>query len=58
MDDSFTRAGAALRCDLALALLRQGEHPEAQVYAREAARLAERAGSVRQQRRIARLLAA
>ena len=53
MDDSFTRAEAGLRCDLAAALHVRGEHDEAtpppQAKARELAQLT---GSARQRRRI------
>lgn len=57
MDPSFTRANAALRCDLAQALLDQGDRDlaEAQVVAGRA--LALQTGSVRQQRRFDVLVA-
>jgi hypothetical protein len=50
------RAEASLRCDLAIALNRAGELDEARTHAIEARRLARIAGSVRQQRRIERLI--
>jgi transcriptional regulator with XRE-family HTH domain len=49
------RGAASLRCDLAQALARIGEHQEARIHAVEARRAARRAGSVRQRRRIERL---
>jgi transcriptional regulator with XRE-family HTH domain len=55
MDHSFTRAEAALRCDLATALLARGEQEEATREVVSATELASRTGSVRQQRRIQRL---
>ncbi len=51
-----TRAEASLRCDLAYAHLARGDGAEAQTHATEARRLARRAGSVRQRRRINALL--
>jgi hypothetical protein len=50
-----TRAEAGLRCDLAHALLLQGERDEARKHASEARKLAWQAGSVRQRRRVERL---
>ena len=55
-DPTFTRAAASLRCDLALAYSVRGQHEEARAEARVAESLATRAASVRQRRRIARLL--
>ena len=49
------RAAASLRCDLAQAHARIGEIDEARRHAVEARRLARRAGSVRQRRRIDQL---
>jgi hypothetical protein len=54
MDGTFTRAEAALRCDLAAALHVMGEREEARHLAR-AAELARLTGSDRQRRRIAGL---
>jgi transcriptional regulator with XRE-family HTH domain len=50
------RAAASLRCDLALALARAGELDEARLHAIEARRLARTAGSVRQRKRIEKLI--
>jgi hypothetical protein len=56
MDSSFIRAEASLRCDLAHALIIRGELDEAQRHARKSRQLAMRIGSVRQRRRIERLV--
>ncbi|WP_211278034.1 XRE family transcriptional regulator [Couchioplanes caeruleus] len=56
LDPSFTRATAGLRCDLALAYSVRGQHHEARAEARMADELATRTSSVRQRRRINRLL--
>ena len=58
MDGTFTRAEAALRCDLAYAHVIRGEQGEARNHAREARKLASRTGSVRQLRRLDRMIAA
>jgi transcriptional regulator with XRE-family HTH domain len=58
MDGTFTRAEAALRCDLAYAHLMRGEQGEAKNHAREARVLASRSGSIRQLRRLDRIVAA
>lgn len=58
MDTTFTRAEAGLRCDLAHALTLRGERDEAQTQAVRARKLAAQVGSVRQRRRIERLVAA
>jgi tetratricopeptide (TPR) repeat protein len=55
-DHTFTRATAGLHCDLALAYSVRGEHDAARQSAQEANRLASQASSIRQQRRISRLL--
>jgi tetratricopeptide (TPR) repeat protein len=52
MDDSFTRAEASLRCDLAAALHVRGEQDEARRHLRKARELAQLTGSARQRRRI------
>jgi tetratricopeptide (TPR) repeat protein len=52
MDDSFTRAEASLRCDLAAALHALGEHDEARRHLKKARELAQLTGSARQRRRI------
>jgi transcriptional regulator with XRE-family HTH domain len=52
MDDSFTRAEASLRCDLAAALHVRGEHDEARRHLKKAKELAQLTGSARQRRRI------
>jgi hypothetical protein len=56
-DPSFSRAAASLRCDLALAYSVRGQHQQAREEARKADEFAARTASVRQRRRIARLLA-
>lgn len=58
MDSSFTRAEAALRCDLATAFMASGDHRSAQEHARKAAELAANTSSIRQRKRIAQLLPA
>jgi tetratricopeptide (TPR) repeat protein len=55
MDDSFTRAEAGLRCDLAAALHVRGEQDEAQQHLKRARELAQVTGSARQRRRIREL---
>ena len=55
MDDSFTRAEAGLRCDLAAALHVRGEHDEAKRHLKKARELAQLTGSARQRRRIREL---
>ena len=55
MDQSFTRAEAGLRCDLAAALHVTGEREEARRHLARAAELAQLTGSARQRRRIADL---
>lgn len=57
LDPSFTRAAAALHTDLALAYSVRGEHEAARTEAALAAGLATQTASVRQQRRLSRLLA-
>ena len=52
MDDSFTRAEAGLRCDLAAALHVRGERDEARQHLKRARELAQLTGSARQRRRI------
>lgn len=52
MDSTFTRAGAGLHSDLALALARSGETDEAVAHIDQAADLADAVGSARQRRRI------
>jgi tetratricopeptide (TPR) repeat protein len=56
-DPSYSRAAAALHCDLALAYSVRGQHDEAREQARNADELAARTASARQRRRIARLIA-
>lgn len=58
LDPSFTRAEAALRCDLAAALLHDENRDEAVVQARAAQALAAQTGSVRQRRRLDALMTA
>jgi ATP/maltotriose-dependent transcriptional regulator MalT len=55
MDDSFTRAEAGLRCDLAAALHVRGEQDEARQHLKRARELAQVTGSARQRRRIREL---
>jgi hypothetical protein len=55
LDTTFTRAETALRVDLASAFIALNEPPEATEQASKAADLATKIGSVRQQRRIARI---
>ena len=55
MDSSFTRAGAALRIDLATALQSRGEKAESAEYLGQAELLARRVGSRRQMMRLQRL---
>jgi len=52
MDDSFTRAEAGLRCDLAVALHVRGEQDEAKQHLKKARELAQLTGSALQRRRI------
>jgi len=52
MDNSFTRAEASLRCDLAAALHVRGEQGEAKRHLKKARELAQLTGSARQRRRI------
>jgi hypothetical protein len=52
MDESFTRASASLRCDLAASMLAQHDHAEARKHATAGRALARRAASVRQRRRL------
>ena len=52
MDDSFTRAEASLRCDLAAALHVRGEQDEAKQHLKKARELAQLTGSARQRRRV------
>ena len=56
MDASFTRARGGLLCDLSTALLRKGQREQALAHAREAAALAAQTGSVRQRKRVDRVL--
>jgi tetratricopeptide (TPR) repeat protein len=58
LDPTFTRASAALYCDLAVAWSARGEHDAAYAAAKKSRELAARTASVRQQRRLARLLVA
>src|SRR5690606_5195604 len=51
-----TRAKAGLHCDLAAAHLQRGERGDAAEHASRARRLARQAGSIRQQRRVDKLL--
>ena len=55
MDDSFIRAEAGLRCDLAAALHVRGEQDEAKRHLKQARELAQVTGSARQRRRIREL---
>jgi tetratricopeptide (TPR) repeat protein len=55
MDESFIRAGASLRCDIATALLLSDERDEAAIHIAQARDLAAITDSVRQRRRIERL---
>ncbi|NDL60972.1 hypothetical protein [Phytoactinopolyspora mesophila] len=57
LDPSFTRAAAALHCDLALTHSVRGDHQEARAEAQTAEQLAARTGSARQHRRITTLIA-
>jgi tetratricopeptide (TPR) repeat protein len=57
LDPTFTRAAAALHCDLALAHSVRGEHDAAHAAAERSRELATRTASVRQQRRLNRLVA-
>ncbi|MFD0812002.1 hypothetical protein ACFQ05_18705 [Amycolatopsis umgeniensis] len=57
LDPTFTRAEVALRVDLATAFVTMGEHEEGRAHAARARALAVEIGSVRQQRRIAQLIA-
>jgi len=56
MDSSFARAEAGLRCDLAQAMIIRGDLGEAHAQALRARQIAMRVGSVRQRRRIERLI--
>ena len=56
MDASFARAEAGLRCDLAQAMVIRGDLGEAHAQARRARQMAMRVGSVRQLRRVERLI--
>jgi hypothetical protein len=56
MDATFARAEAGLRCDLAQAMVVRGDLDEAYTHAQRARQLALRVGSVRQRRRIERLI--
>lgn len=58
LDPTFTRAETGLRIDLATALAALDEHEEARAQARRAEQLATRIGSIRQQRRMKRIMAA
>jgi hypothetical protein len=58
LDPTFTRASAALYCDMAAAWSARGEHDAAYAAAGKSRELAARTASVRQQRRLDRLLAA
>ncbi|MET8256921.1 helix-turn-helix transcriptional regulator [Micromonospora sp. NPDC005553] len=55
MDDTFVRAAAGMRCDLAQAHLVRGESEEARSHLREAGSLVNLTGSVRYRRRIDRI---
>jgi tetratricopeptide (TPR) repeat protein len=57
LDPTFTRAAAGLHCDLALAHSVRGDHEAAREEAQHAEALAAMTASVRQQRRISRLMA-
>jgi hypothetical protein len=52
MDSTFTRAGAGLHGDLALALVRSGQIEQAAEHVKQAADLADAVGSARQRQRI------
>lgn len=52
MDSTFTRAGAGLHSDLALALMRSGKIDQAAEHVEQAASLADAVRSARQRRRI------
>jgi len=56
MDATFALAEAGLRCDLAQAMIIRGDLDEAHAHAVRARQLAMRVGSVRQRRRIERLI--
>jgi hypothetical protein len=56
LDPTFTRAETALRVDLATAFFAMDERAEGRAHAQRARTLAVEIGSVRQQRRIARLV--
>ncbi|WP_290050087.1 hypothetical protein [Amycolatopsis solani] len=56
LDPTFTRAETGLRVDLATAFFAMGEHVEGRAHAQRARTLAVEIGSVRQQRRITRLV--
>jgi hypothetical protein len=56
MDPSFTRARGGMHCDLALAYSAQGDHSAARKEAKKAASLASITSSIRQRKRIAKLL--
>jgi len=56
LDSTFTRAAAGHQCELAMAYAARGQHEEARRAARRAAELAKLTSSVRQRRRISRLL--
>lgn len=56
LDPTFTRAETALRVDLATAFFAMGERVEGRTHAHRARALAVEIGSVRQQRRLARLV--
>lgn len=56
IDATFARAEAGLRCDLAQAMIIRGDLDEAHAHAVRARQLAMRVGSVRQRRRIERLI--
>jgi hypothetical protein len=56
LDPTFTRAETGLRVDLATAFFAMGERVEGRAHAKRARALAVEIGSVRQQRRIARLI--
>jgi hypothetical protein len=58
LDPTFTRAAAALYCDMALAYSVRGEHDAAHDAAERSRVLATRTASARQQRRLDRLLTA
>jgi transcriptional regulator with XRE-family HTH domain len=55
MDADFRRATAGLHCDLALAWSANGDRDASLHHAREARRIADEVGSVRQARRVSRL---